>query len=497
MTALAALAPILILLGCMAGLGWTAARSGLAAAIAGIAIAIVVFGMDFRVPALAGPILEAAFISATILWILFPALAIHELQERTSASRRIGSWLGSLSDSPQVIALLLAWFFALLLEGAAGFGTPVALVAPLLVASGFPPARSVVMALIGHAAGVSFGAVGTPIVPLLDAAAVDSTLLSTLIVALHAAFAWAIVAAIFWLAAPQSTGETRASWIVVPFAAFLFLLPALLLAWFTGPELPTLGGALIGGAAFVAVVRGRRREKLETEAPALATIAGAALPYLLVVGLILATRSIPAMAQPLQNISVSWSFAGHYGGSVAPLRHPGTMLLLAFIGAAALRQTSSDVVLASLRKSAARLPSVALALVSVLALARVMVHAGMVETLAAASVEAIGSTWPAAVPLTGAFGSFITGSATTSNILLANFQLAAAQKAGLAPLLAMAGQGFGAAIGNIVAPHNIIAGLATVGLVGGEGRVLKQTLPICLLYAAFGGLVLMTIAMWW
>jgi lactate permease len=106
---------------------------------------------------LAGAGAEALFTTATSLWIIFPALAIYELQVRSGAFDVIRAGMVSLSDEPRIQALLVAWFFGLFMEGAAGFGTPVALAAPLLVSLGFAPVRAVALALIGHAVGVSFG----------------------------------------------------------------------------------------------------------------------------------------------------------------------------------------------------------------------------------------------------------------------------------------------------------------------------------------------------
>jgi lactate permease len=96
------------------------------------------------------------------------------------------------------------------------------------------------------------------------------------------------------------------------------------------------------------------------------------------------------------------------------------------------------------------------------------------------------------VPLVGALGSFVTGSGTASNIIFANFQIAAADAVRLPHGLALAGQSVGSAVGNIMAPHNIVAGTATVGLVGREGETLARTVPVCLAYVALAGcLVLM------
>jgi lactate permease len=201
---------------------------------------------DFRVRLwhdgidLVGPLLEAGFTAATILWIVFPALALHEVQTRSGASERIGTWLTSVSDRPAILVLILAWFFALLLEGAAGFGTPVALVAPMLVAIGFSPQRSLVLALIGHAAGVSFGAVGIPMVPLLDALAGRSQ--GTVADHHAAARGTGLDARSWWCFACHDRGSHRelgartGGGLPVPAARAG-------LAWLTGPELATLGGA--------------------------------------------------------------------------------------------------------------------------------------------------------------------------------------------------------------------------------------------------------------
>lgn len=491
MAELFALLPILLLLLCMTVLGWSAAWSGMIGAAAAMGLAIFAFGYGTDGIDLVGPLLEAGFSAATILWIVFPALAIHEVQTRSGASESVGQWLTSISDKPVILVLILAWFFALLLEGAAGFGTPVALVAPMLVALGFSPQRSLVLALIGHAAGVSFGAVGIPMVPLLEAFAVDPRELSLTIMLLHTVLGWALVLVVFRLA---MTDGTKVNWIVALAAAFLFLLPALGLAWLTGPELPTLGGALIGGVMFIALVKWKWPVDISSVAAVRYGILPAILPYALVLAMILVTRTVPPVAASLQSFVLEWELFGRFSGAVRPLYHPGTMLMLALAGTVMARPGSRAVILPSLVNAAHRLPSVALALVSVLLLSRIMVHSEMIDTLASAAAAVLGSAWPAAVPLVGALGSFITGSATASNILFGGFQVAAADASGLAPMLALAGQGFGAAIGNVIAPHNIVAGAATVGLVGREGAILKTTLPVCLAYASMGGLLLLALA---
>jgi lactate permease len=172
-TALAALPIVAVLVGMLA-LRWSAARAaGVGLALA-LPLAWLAFGYGTRrlpelgpLTAMGGAMLEAAIIAATILWIILPALCIHELQQRTGALEVLRGAMERLSGDPRIAALLVAWFFVLFIEGAAGFGTSVALAAPFLVAAGFGRVEAVTIALVGHSVGVSFGAVGTPILPQL------------------------------------------------------------------------------------------------------------------------------------------------------------------------------------------------------------------------------------------------------------------------------------------------------------------------------------------
>jgi lactate permease len=134
-------------------------------------------------------------------------------------------------------------------------------------------------------------------------------------------------------------------------------------------------------------------------------------------------------------------------------------------------------------------------LFAMLAIARLMVHAGMIDAMAATAARA-GQAWPLLAPSVGAIGSFITGSTTVSNILLTDLQQAAAADLDLPVLALVAAQGFGAAIGNCAALHNIITGAATVGLQGREGDILRKTGPVCLGYLGLGGALVLTVTRW-
>jgi lactate permease len=149
--ALVASLPIVVVLVTMPGLGWGAGRAGGTALAVTLALCLLPGGWvpaqvaapgpDARVQLVVGSAAEAGWAALSILWILWPALALHHHQERSGALGVLQQALPSLSPHRPVQLLLVAWFLALFFEGAAGFGAPVALCAPLLVAMGCGPCR--------------------------------------------------------------------------------------------------------------------------------------------------------------------------------------------------------------------------------------------------------------------------------------------------------------------------------------------------------------------
>ncbi|MBM9596033.1 L-lactate permease [Roseitranquillus sediminis] len=492
MSVLLAATPLAVIL---VGMGWLR-RSAVVAGSAGLAVALILAATAFR-PGEAGEaglrvgfgaLAEAVHATATILWIILPALAIFEFQRRAGAIERIRDTLAALADDRRIQAILIAWFFGLFMEGAAGFGTPVALAAPLLVGLGYNPVRAVALALLGHAAGVSFGAVGTPVLAQVEVAGLAADEIAPRVAALHALAGPVLLLLMVRLAGDAPLSRSDLAWSGL--AALCFFGPSLALAYLTGPELPTLGGALVGTFLFVLVLRRHRPSpglSLRRLLPDLA-------PYLLILLLVLATRLIPPLQLMASGVVASWSFADTFSGSFQPLYHPGTMLFLGFFGAALVTGRGAligESILAALR----RLLPVAAALLVMLALSRLMVHAGMIATLASAA-SGIGPAWPLIAPLIGVLGTFISGSATASNILFTELQLETAQDLSLPPTFMAAAQAFGSAIGNVIAPHNIIAGSATVGLIGREGDVMAHTARPCALYVGIGGAVVFGVVSW-
>jgi lactate permease len=215
-------------------------------------------------------------------------------------------------------------------------------------------------------------------------------------------------------------------------------------------------------------------------------------PYAIILVLVLSTRLLPPLQDFLSGIRIGWSLQEIYRGTFQPLYHPGTLLLVGFLlGALATGRAghAGPAALAATR----RLAPVAVALVAMLAMARVLVHSGMIAVLAEEAART-GFAWPLLAPAIGVLDTFVTGSATASNILFTEFQLTTAAALSLPAIPMVAAQGFGAAVGNVIAPHNIIAGSATVGLKGREGDILALTAPACAAYAAAAGALLLVYA---
>ncbi|NCX99644.1 MAG: L-lactate permease, partial [Planctomycetia bacterium] len=160
-TAVAAV-PLVLLLGLLAFGGFSALRAALAALIAAVALATGVFGMP---PAAAGAAAAygAAFGLFPIGWIVVNVMFLHALSVESGALDVMKRSVTRLSPDHRVQALLIAFAFGAFLEGAAGFGAPVAITAALLAGTGFPALEAAVIALIANTAPVAFGALGTPI----------------------------------------------------------------------------------------------------------------------------------------------------------------------------------------------------------------------------------------------------------------------------------------------------------------------------------------------
>jgi lactate permease len=541
----------------LVGLLWPATRAMPVAYVAALLVGYFVWDMpgEYLVAASAVGVMTAI----QILWIVFGALLLLYTLMQAGAFDRINQGFATISDDRRVQIVLLGFFLAAFIEGAAGFGTPAAVVAPLLLALGFPALAAVIAGLIGHVLAVTYGAVGTPIIigienPLRSTEATSTAITEagftvqeySLEVAVWAATYHALVgtimplfgvAMVVYFFGDPDDRSLEPAWEVAPlclFSGIAFVVPYWLSAQISA-EFPSLLGAMVGGAIVVGALKAGyfvpdekwdfpdreewpahwvgEIEPGQSSAPGVGSATGDATaadggvgtgkmsllrawtPYVLLVVLLVVTRVVDPLPAILQQFATQWTDILGTGidGGIDWLYVPGFWLVICALVAIPLYGMSGREVRAAWGETARKLVAPLIALVFVIAMVQVMLQSGahaesaesMIFVLAQATADVVGPAYPFVSALIGALGAAMAGSNTVSNITFGGFQFEAASQLGLPTQLMVGAQAVGGAIGNLVAIHNLVAALATVGLVGQEGRVMRLNL-IPLLYYAIG-----------
>jgi len=552
-----ALLPLLIVVSLLVGLLWPASRVMPLAWATAAAVAFVVWEMPLNYIAAAS--ITGVMAAIEILWIVFGALVLLYTLMASGAVDRINSGFAQISDDRRVQVILLGFFLATFIEGVAGFGTPAAVVAPLLLALGFPALAAVVAALIGHAVATVFGAVGTPVIvgfetPLnaVEAQIAQGTGQTVSQFSAEAAVYAALFNGLLGILMPLVAvsmivyffGEDRSlkpALDVAPLALLsgvLFAVPYVLSAYLIGPELPSIFAAMIGGAVVVGLLKagyfvpdsewefppreswpshwvgtiepGTDDATTGTETqPQSMSLLRAWSPYLILVVLLIGTRVIDPIATFLEDgplMAIEWNvFGTGLVGEIAWAYVPGTWLLLSAVIAIPLFGMRRPEISSAWKEAAGKIVSPAVALVFVIAMVEIMlettahgtapVDGSMIVVLADATASLTGAAYPFFAPIVGMVGAFVAGSITVSNITFTAFQFEVGTTLGLSTTLLIAAQSIGAAIGNLIAIHNVIAALATVGMAGATGRVIRLNL-IPVAYYLIGGGILTTIAVY-
>jgi lactate permease len=402
---------------------------------------------------------------------------------------------------------------------------------------GFPPLMAAVLTLVADSASVSFGAVGVPIhggfEALRDVASLPESLsfsrflqdIGFQVGLLHFAvgtFIPLIMVGLMTRMAEGSLRRAREIWKLALFAGLVFTLPQVLIARVIGPELPALLGALIGLPIFLfAVSRGFLTPKTDWDFPDQKdwpehwqgkieagtgipddqqTMSGwlAWLPYVVVGMLLLLTRiEFFQLSALLQRWNPGWSdiLGTGISATLTPLYNPGVVpfLLIALL-IPLMHGMNIQGVAASARSTLKMIAPASVALVSALAMVYIMINSGVGEdkesmliVVAGAASDLAGQSWYLLAPLVGTLGTFISGSNTVSNIMFGVLQHDAAAQSGLHVVPVLALQAVGGAAGNMICVHNVVAVLATVGLLGKEGLVIRINLGIALGYALLAG----------
>ncbi len=541
---------------------------------------------DMELVQVAAASIRGALTASRILVIVFGAILLLYTLKESGAFEVINAGFSSISDDRRVQVILLVFLMGSFIEGAAGFGTPAAIVGPLLVGLGFPPLAAVVIALTGNILAITFGAVGTPlIIGLRDvvfaegteaAGAITDAGFSSTGAYVSAIGEWAaIIHAIVGIAIPfigvammtRFFGEERSlkpAIEVLPLCLFAwaaFVVPYLATAFLLGPTFPGLLGAMIGLLIVAPTLRagyflpeeewdfGPReswpdhwvgsiepgqgvggasgKETVAADGGTTSfkdshsqdmSLGMAWVPYILVAFLLVATRVMqpPIFPKSLDlqgwlssNGVLVWSniLGTPFTEGVEMLYLPGSLFVLVAVITYFLHGMSGAEIKASWKEALVNIAPAVIALWFAVATVMVMqrtahpvvidngdVAAGMLQTLSSNTADLTGQIFPFFSGFIGAFGAFIAGSNTVSDILFGLFQFDAAQQIGAPTQIVVAAQAVGGAIGNLIAIHNVVAALTVVGLMGEEGRVIRLELIPVLYYGVFTGILTLLFA---
>ncbi|MGO1749977.1 MAG: L-lactate permease [Marinobacter sp.] len=538
-----AFVPILLAGILLIGLRWPARRAMPLVYLASVGIALFAWDMSFnRVLASS---LQGLIITLGLLWIIFGAILLLNTLKHSGAIMVIRAGFTTISPDRRIQAIIIAWLFGCFIEGASGFGTPAAIAAPLLVAIGFPAMAAVLMGMLVQSTPVSFGAVGTPIIvgvnTGLDTATIGAQLaangsswetylqlITSQVASIHA-IVGTLMPMIMVLMLVRFFGKDR-SWRsvfeVLPFALFAGVsvtIPYALTGIILGPEFPALMGGLVGLAIVTTAARkgflipkttwdfadrkdwpqewlGSIEMKVDELTARPMSSFRAWCPYLLVAVLLVISRVFPDVTAAFKSVSVSFSNllgeAG-IGAGIQPLYLPGGILVMVVLATFFIHRMKVKELSEAVKESSGVLLSAGFVLLFTVPMVRILINSGvnagdlpsMPILMARYVADTVGGVYPLVAPSIGALGAFLAGSNTVSNMMFSQFQFGVAANLGLSTALIVSVQAIGAAAGNMVAIHNVVAASATVGLLGREGTTLRRTVWPTLYYVLMTGII--------
>lgn len=515
-SALVAAVPIVVLLGLLT---FTRTRAHVAA-LAGLATALLVAIAAFGMPvptALAAAANGAAYGLFPIGWIVLGAIFVYDITVHTGQFEILKSSIADLASDRRIQALLIAFSFGAFIEGAAGFGTPVAISAAMLIGLGFRPLQAAGLALIGNTAPVAFGALGTPIIALARVTGLPLEDLSAM-VGRQLPFFSIIVP--FWLVAAMAGWRAmREVWPACLVTGATFALFQFLVSNYHGPWLVDIIAAIASIGATVVLLRFWQpptvwRFDSDDEVAARSgwsrgEIARAWMPWA-VLSILVFLWGLPSFKAWLDSVSSPrWEVPALHllvfrAPPVVPepraeeavfvfnwLSATGTGLLIAgvlsglFLGLAPAR------IAQLFARTLWRVRWSLLTIAAMLALGFTTRYGGLDAAMGFAFAST-GTLFPFFSPLLGWLGVALTGSDTSSNVLFGNLQQITAEQVGVPPLLAAAANSSGGVMGKMIDAQSIVvAGVAT-GQQGQEGAILRLVFWHSLALAALVGLLVIS-----
>jgi lactate permease len=515
-TAVAAV-PLVLLLGLLACGGFSALQAAVAALAAAVGLAVGVFGMPAAAAAAAAGY-GAAFGLFPIGWIVVNVMFLHALSVESGGLDLMKRSVTRLSPDHRVQALLIAFAFGAFLEGAAGFGAPVAITAALLAGTGFPAVEAAVIALVANTAPVAFGALGTPIITLAKVTGLDESSIAAIAGRQLPVFSLVIPA---WMVVMMSGWRGLAGvWPAVVVCGVSFAAVQFAMANFVGAALVDV----VGGIACLAVMAcflkvwqpgaiwrhdspdGHPQAAALADPPA--RVVWAWTPWLILSGFVFlwglgpvkATLDavvpppeipVPALHERVAKVPPATRAARELEPAVYRfnlLSAAGTAILAAALVAVPWLgigwRRAGRLWWANLVRLAMPLATIA----TMLALAFVTRFSGMDVTLGLA-LTGTGAAYPFFAAILGWLGVAITGSDTSSNAMFGSLQKVTAEQLGLDPLLICTANSTGGVMGKMIDAQSIVVAATATGVSRQEGMILRRVFPHSAVLAALVGLL--------
>jgi lactate permease len=532
---------VLVLLGIVRRPAWQAALAGL---IVGLLCALFVWQMPVQ-QAASATLNGMAFALVPVMWIVWNAMWLYNIAVRSGKFELFRRWMVyNVPSDKRILLLIIGFSFGALMEGVAGFGTPVAIGSALLIALGFPVIDAITLTLIFNTTPVAFGALGVPITTLASVTNLPAGLLAAMVGRQLPIFG--LILPFYAMVVFTGFRSLRTIWPVALVAGLSFALMQFTVSNFVGPELPDVLASLFSLVCVILFVQVWKPRDIDeyrasfTPTSQVATVIGGAspiseqdvpvgsgesfatsgvtnevgakptgseallawLPWLLVSAVVIAWTFLKVPT--LGALSIHWPgldkqvFLTLYNRpytAVYALQPLGTgtailvtVIITAFIMVGA--GSHGSIIWQALADTWRQLRLAIFTVMLIIGLAYLYNYSGMSYTLGLA-ISKVGAIFPFFSVFLGWIACFLSGSDTSSNALFGNLQVVAARQLNLSPLLMAASNSSGAVMSKMISPQNVSTGVSTTGLAGKEGLIIRKTFFHSLILATILGIIVM------
>jgi lactate permease len=482
---------VLILLGVLRRAAWQAALAGL---IVALVISIFIWQMPVGL-ALDSVANGAVFALWPVMWIVINAILLYNITVKSGHFDAFRDWIiGHLPNDRRVVLVVMAFCFGALLEGIAGFGTPVAIVSALLIMVGFPPLEALIYCLIFDTAPVAFGALGVPVTVLSQVTGLPALQLGQMIGRQLPEMALLLPFYVMFLYGGKRSLKAMWPLLLVAGGSFAFMqfITSNFINYALTDVLASLGSLIIT-VTFLQFWKPEKNEEFAIRPEVLDHAAANAshvpawqgwMPWIIVSAVVIIWTEYKVFA--IDQMAIHWP-ALHNAISIT-LYHDkpyaavwvfqplatGTAILVAAVITAVLVKTSVATFFDCIRQTISQVWVAVVTVMLIIGLAYLMNYSGLAFTLGDGAAST-GRFFVLLSPFLGWIAVMLSGSDTSGNALFGNLQVVAAKQLNLNPILFAATNSSGGVMGKMISPQNIATGVSVVGMVGQEGKVFART----------------------